>query len=202
MMTIKKMAGPFVLMLLALTGARAEAAMSPLGISIVPPLQFPPENFTVTGLRANVLFGNHQKVYGFDLGVVGNITSQNLTGVQLAGGFNFNKGETHAVLAQVAGGGNWNVNKASIVGIQAAVLVNSNKAESSLVGVGVAALNLTDFTKVYGIQAGLYNSARVVTGFQIGIVNKTDELRGFQIGLINFNNKGLFSVSPFLNFGF
>lgn len=201
-MTMKKMMGPFVLLLLALTGARAEAAMSPLGISIVPPLQFPPENFTVTGVRANLIFGNHHKVYGFDLGVVGNITSQNMTGVQLAGGFNYNKGEAHAVGAQIAGGGNWNVNKVSVVGLQASAFVNANKAEAVLVGLGVSALNLTDHTKVVGVQAGIYNSSRVVTGFQIGVVNKTDELRGFQLGLINFHNKGLFSVSPFINFGF
>ncbi len=182
--------------------APANAGLSPLAVSIVPPVQFPAQDFTVTGARISALWGDHKNVYGLDLGLVGNMTDGEMIGIGVSGIFNYNKGLTTGVFLQAAGLGNFNVNKAMIYGVQIAGLVNSNKAESRVVGLQIAAVNLANYTDIRGIQAGIYNTARDVVGFQIGLVNQCDTLHGLQIGLINFHTRGLFSVAPILNVGF
>jgi hypothetical protein len=184
--------------LLSLPG---HAALSPVGIAILPPVQFPPEDFSVTGVRASLLWGHHRDVYGVDLGLIGNITEQDSVGFALAGGFNWTKGTTTSIV-QAAGVANINENKTNVVGLQAALGINANYATSSVTGLQIALVNMATHTTINGVQAGVFNKALRVNGFQIGLVNVTDSLRGLQIGLINFHNKGLFVVSPIINFGF
>ena len=184
-------------------GSHAQAMLSPLSVNLVPPLQFPPSDFTVTGVRASALWGSHRDVYGFDFGVIGNVTSVNFVGIAVSGGFNMNYGSVTVIGTQLAGLYNYNANKANIYGSQLALGVNYNQAQSALSGLQIAGLaNLSRFTNIYGAQISLFNRAQDVYGFQIGIVNACSNLHGIQIGLLNFNEKGLFSVSPFLNAGF
>ncbi|OYZ13473.1 MAG: hypothetical protein B7Y39_17620 [Bdellovibrio sp. 28-41-41] len=183
-------------------GFKSLAAISPLSLNLVPPLQFPPDDFSVTGARVSILWGQHRDMYGVDLGVIGNITDQTFTGIGVSGLFNYTKGETKALGLQFAGLTNINTGKTGIYGLQAALGLNLNAGESRLVGVGLAVANLTPFTDVYGLQVGIYNKAREVYGLQIGLVNSATNLHGVQIGLLNFNDKGLFAVAPFLNVGF
>jgi len=179
-----------------------QAAMSPLGISLFPPVEIPDDRFSITGVRLNLLVGSHLEVYGFDFGGLGNITNHQMVGLQLAGLFNWNKGESTAIGAQLAAIANFNVSKAHLIGVQAAAILNHNFAESTSSGLIIAALNLTEFTKVVGLEIGFFNKAKEVYGFQIGLVNLTENLHGIQIGLLNFNTQGLFSVVPGLNVGF
>ena len=188
-----------VLGLLALSSGNAYAAFSPVGISIFPPVQFPPSDFTITGARLNLPWGDHHSVFGFDIGIA-NVTRQTMTGIQV-GVLNVNGGMTNAIGLQVGAIGNFNTDKANVYGLQLG-LINFNRAESMVVGLGIAAYNNTPFTKVIGAQVGLFNKANTVYGFQVGIVNSTDSLHGIQVGLLNFNTRGLFSVSPGLNIGF
>jgi hypothetical protein len=178
------------------------AALSPLGFSIIPPAQFPSDNFDIAGARLSVLWGRHRQVYGFDLGALGNMTDVGFTGIAASGLFNYNNGTATVIGLQLAGGANINVNKANIYGLQIALGLNSNQAESSLVGLQFAAINYGPTLRVYGIQAGIYNRAQIVNGFQIGLFNDTDVLRGIQIGLVNIHRRGLFSMAPIINIGF
>jgi len=180
----------------------SQAAMTPLSLGIIPPVQFPPEDFTVAGARISVLWSKHRSVYGIDLGVVGNITTQNFTGLALAGGFNLTNGVTHIIGLQAAGVTNINSNKLSVVGVQIAGISNYNKGEASIGGLQLSLFNYGPVTKIYGIQAGVYNRAQTVYGLQLGLINMTDSLHGIQIGLLNFHNKGLISVAPIINIGF
>lgn len=182
--------------------SKAEAALSPLALNILPPLQFPPDDFNVTGLRFSLLYGRQRAVNALDIGVLGNITTQNFTGLAVAGGFNYTQGQTTILGLQLAGVTNINIQKTNVIGFQVATIMNRNDAASSVVGVQLALVNLADHTDVYGFQLGLYNRALSVYGFQIGLVNVTQNLHGLQIGLLNFNHTGLFVVSPFLNIGF
>ncbi|MCM2278355.1 MAG: hypothetical protein NDJ89_09795 [Oligoflexia bacterium] len=193
---------PLALILFAVSASPAHAALSPLGLSIVPPAQLPPETFTITGARVSALWGEHRQVYGFDLGVIGNKTQTSFGGLAVAGGFNWNQGSAVILGLQAAGVGNINVNKARIVGLQAAAFFNSNQAESTLVGLQVSLGNFSPYTNIYGLQVGVYNRAQHVYGFQLGLINVAQSLHGIQIGLLNFNQTGLFSVSPFINIGF
>jgi hypothetical protein len=181
----------------------AEAAMSPVAIAILPPIQFPPDDFAITGLRASVLWGHHRNVYGLDLALGGNMTDQVFTGAALAGVFNYTTGTTSAVGLQAAGVTNVNLGQTKIYGVQFALGVNYNSAASSVSGLQAALLaNIAPFTDIYGVQFGLYNRAKDVYGLQLGLVNVADNLHGVQIGLVNFNHKGTFVVSPILNVGF
>lgn len=180
---------------------QSHAFYSPLSLSVLPPVQFPPDDFSITGARVSVFYGRHRDVYGLDVGGIGNITDQSFTGLALAGGFNWTKGVTHILGLQLAGGANVNTGKTHVFGLQAALL-NVMTAESSVTGFEIALANLAAHTTVNGLQVGLYNRALVVNGFQIGVINVTETLRGIQIGLLNFHRKGLFTVSPILNIGF
>lgn len=179
----------------------AQGAFSPVSLNILPPVQFPPSDFNITGIRISALYGRQRSVYGVDLGVIGNVTELNFGGVAVSGIFNWSKGQTTVLGAQIAGGMNLNTNKTTVLGLQLAA-VNSNTADATVGGLQVALANLSDHTKIYGFQVGVYNSAYTVNGFQVGVINKTENLRGLQIGLLNFYKNGLFSVCPVLNFGF
>ena len=82
----------FLSLVLLLSVFRAEAGVSPLAFSIVPPVQFPPADFSVTGARLSVVWGEHKNMYGFDFAAIGNMTSQNFGGTAISGIFNYNKG--------------------------------------------------------------------------------------------------------------
>ncbi|QDK45257.1 hypothetical protein DOM22_08870 [Bdellovibrio sp. ZAP7] len=178
------------------------AAVTPISVAIAPPVQFPPQDFSITGIRLSALWGHHRDVYGLDFGVLGNITDQDFVGIGIAGGFNATYGSTNIIGLQLAGLGNYNQQKTNVVGLQAALISNINVAESNVYGVQLAVTNLSTNTSVYGAQLGVYNRAKSVYGIQLGLVNITDNLHGLQIGLVNFNNTGVFKVSPILNVGF
>jgi hypothetical protein len=179
------------------------AAVSPVSVAIAPPIQFPPGDFNVAGVRASLLWGNHRSVYGIDVGVLGNITEQTFTGIAVAGGFNKTGGDTTILGLQLAGGANINTNKTNVIGVQAALGVNYNTAAATVSGLQLALIaNISPFTDIYGFQVGLYNKAKEVYGIQLGLVNIADNLHGIQIGLVNFNAKGPFAISPILNVGF
>lgn len=182
-------------------GLETHAALSPVSVSVAYPVQFPPSDFNITGVRASLLFGKHRDVYGLDLGVLGNITDQDFVGIGISGLFNVTHGQTSALL-QLAGITNINTNKVNIYGAQISALMNMNDAETSIVGLQFALANLSPHTTINGFQIGLYNSAYNVRGFQIGLLNFTENLHGMQIGLLNFNHTGLFVVSPVINIGF
>lgn len=199
---MKKTLSILVVVLSVLTSAVAEAAVSPVSFSLVPPVQFPPSDFTVTGARFSVIYGHHRNFYGVDLGLIGNITDQDFVGLAVAGLFNSVGGNATILGLQAAGGANLNTQKINVYGVQFALGLNSNTAESSVTGVQLAMANISGHTTINGLQVGIYNKARTVNGLQLGLINVTENLRGFQIGLANFHHKGLFVVSPFLNFGF
>lgn len=186
-----------------LTTPIANAALSPLSLNLIPPVQFPPDDFNVAGLRMSVLWGQHRDVYGIDLGLIGNITEQNFVGIGVSGLFNNTRGQTKIIGLQAAGLANVNSNKTDVYGAQLTLGINSNNATSTVTGIQLGLIgNLSGHTTIYGAQIGLYNKAQAVYGLQIGLVNVTKSLHGIQIGLANFNHDGPFAISPFLNIGF
>jgi hypothetical protein len=185
------------------TNESAQAFVSPVSVNIAPPVQFPPSDFNVAGIRASVLWGRQRDVTGIDIGVLGNITEQSFTGLAVSGVFNYTQNTATVLGLQFAGVTNINTNKTSVYGLQLALGANFNQAASMVAGFQIAVLaNVAPFTDIYGFQIGLYNRAKEVYGFQIGLVNVVDNLHGVQIGLVNFNKSGPFAVSPILNVGF
>ena len=185
------------------SGVAAHAAVSPLSVGMVPPVQFPPKSYGVTGVRINPLLGQHRDVYGLDLSLLGGITDQDFVGLAVAGGVNINRGMTTVLGLQLAGVGNFASQKTNVWGLQIAGLMNRMTAESAVNGLQISLLaNIAPSTVIRGAQIGLYNKAKSVYGFQIGLINDCDNLHGIQLGMVNFHRTGLFYVSPFLNIGF
>ena len=160
------------------------SSSAPLSFGIVYPVQFPDDKFLIKGLRLNVLAGKTRGVQGIDLGGIGNITDMEMSGLQIAGLFNWNRGS------------------ATVTGLQAAIGANINVTTSNIYGVQIAIANIGELQSIYGAQIGLYNRADHVHGIQIGLVNVANNLHGLQIGLANYNAAGPFIISPLINFGF
>jgi hypothetical protein len=180
----------------------AEALVSPVGASVIPPLQFPPRGSSIIGARLNLFLGVHESVMGLDLGVVGNMTDRAFGGVQLAGVFNRNKGPTTIDFAQIAGLVNWNLNTSNIYGLQLAGGANINNGRSTLIGLAIAPIgNFAAASAVGGAQIGIINRARQVYGVQLGLLNIAEELHGLQLGLININRSGPLAFVPVVNIG-
>ncbi len=179
----------------------AFAATSPLAVGFIPPVQFPPSDFDVTGLRLSLLVGKHRTMTGIDVGLIGNVTDVEFAGLAISGGFNRSFGPTTIIGLQLAGLANINTQKTSVYGFQLAA-VNSNTAESKIAGFQLGLVNLSQNTTIGGVQVGVYNVAREVYGLQIGLVNRATNLHGLQIGLVNFHEQGVFAVCPIINFGF
>lgn len=182
--------------------AQARNSVSPVAIGILPPIQFPTDDYSITGLRLSALWGWHRDLYGVDIGGLGNVTEQSFVGIAIAGGVNLTQGSTTITGLQLAGVTNINTNKADVYGFQIAGILNWNKAASSVNGVALSLLNIGPHTDIRGVQVGLVNRAQTVYGLQIGLVNMAKSVHGLQIGLINFHENGLFYVAPVLNFGF
>ena len=199
---MKKSIASILAVLSLFTSMPAIAAFSPVGVSILPPLQFPPSDFSITGARISLLYGRQRDVYGLDVGVLGNIVEQDLNGISLSGLFNINHGMTTIWFVQAAGVTNWSTQKLNVYGVQIAGFANIVEAESSVNGLQLSLANLASHTTIRGFQVGVYNVARTVYGFQLGVVNVADSLHGIQIGLLNFHKTGLFVVSPVINIGF
>jgi len=184
------------------SSAWAQAFVSPVGLSLFPPLQFPPADFSIVGVRGSLIWGHHRDVYGLDFAAIGNRTDQDFIGLGVSGIFNWTEGNAKIFFLQGAGLVNVNSKKARIYGVQLAGAANYNSGDSATIGLQLALANLSDHGRVYGFQIGAYNRAHTVYGFQIGLINDATNLHGIQIGLLNFNRKGTVAVSPILNIGF
>lgn len=123
---------------------------SPIGIDLVPYVQFPNTEFSINGLRLSVV-GMNREARGLDLALIGNITTQTFKGLAISGLFNYNKVTS------------------DIIGLQFATLANINMASSRLYGIQIGAYNSVN--TVYGLQLGLVNVTSNLHGVQIGLLN-------------------------------
>lgn len=179
----------FLVLFLPLVGRFGEAAPAalrgPVALALFPPSELPEAEYSIIGLRMSVVMGLHREVSGFDLGLVGNMTTHEFNGTAISGIFNWNQGST------------------AIWGLQAAGLVNINEGTTVVNGLQVALLaNVNERAEVNGVQLGFMNQAKIVRGLQIGLYNQTDYLYGLQIGLANFVEKNALRFFPIVNAGF
>jgi hypothetical protein len=170
----------------------------------------------VNDFSVNILAGYSRGNRILEVAGLGNITREDMTGVQAAGVFNNLRGNAGGLqaggiynfvgdtlsgvqvggIANVGGYGRSPVQVAGISnhlrrangGIQIAGLTND--IGSGQAGLQIAGLvNVTD--TLQGTQiAGLFNRARHLRGVQIGLINVAKENDGVQVGLLNFSNRG------------
>ena len=107
------------------------AGVFPLSIGLIPPAQFPAEDWDVMGLRLNIFVGQHNNVGFIDLGVLGNLSHGDVMGLEIAGVWN--QVAQNAQVIQIAGIGNHVLGQ--FKGLQFAGVVDEENGASSKLGV-------------------------------------------------------------------
>jgi hypothetical protein len=157
----------FVGMLGSSTAMASSSDATPIEIGLFPPLQLPNTGYSVKGLRLAGV-GVNRTAAGLDVGILGNVTDVEFSGMAISGLFNFNRGNS------------------TVYGLQLAGLANLNIGNSTVYGIEIAAYNYAG--SVYGLQIGLVNVANDLHGVQIGIfnINHKGPFRGSPIINVGF----------------
>ena len=179
------MAVSFPVMLTAQAGSPAY----PFQLALASPVALLQPEYSVNGLRLNLIYGANENVNGMDLGLV-NYTTQNHRGLQLGvvnlvGGdlTGFNMGLVNWAGGKVSGSEVGLINWAGgeVAGTQDAFLLNVSRSKVSYQFSLVASWA----EEVEGGQFACFNRATKMTGLQMGVIDITGELHGLQIGLLN-----------------
>ena len=170
---------------------------TPIAIGLATPIQLPYglNRWDVYGLDLNLFYSDAPEMIGLDVGGLGSVVRQDMTGVQVGGLVNFNCCDVYGVRATL--GLNWCGQTA--YGLDVGLCSFGDKfygAEVYLLGsiqrdvTGLAISGLANVTEnqSYGCTiAGAANLAKVAYGFQGAIFfNMTEELHGAQLGLVNW----------------
>ncbi len=121
------------------------ARFSPFMLSIINPIQVPPADFDIGGLKLNIIYGESHGMTGLDVGLfsqnTGDVNALHINGVSVVGG-----------------NGN---------GLMISLLANYVEGEYG--GLQISAFNYA--THLNGLQIGAINIANTAYGLQIGVVN-------------------------------
>jgi hypothetical protein len=136
-------------MVVALAGGvsaqESTARFSPFMLSIINPIQVPPADFDIGGLKLNLIYGESHGMTGLDIGL-----------------FSQNTGDVNAL----------HINGVSVVGGNGNGLMISlvaNYVEGEYGGLQIGAFNYA--THLSGLQIGAINVVNTAYGLQIGVVN-------------------------------
>lgn len=165
----------------------------PIGIYLLPNIGFPGEHWDVGPVRVNIIAGRNRDIYGLDLGLVGNMVTEEFTGLQSAGVFNRIGHSDGAV--QLAG--IFNKCYSGFTGLQVAI---ANVVDGEMDGLQIGLCNRSSVLD--GMQLGVVNIVDSGDGVQIGVINSARELDGLQIGVINVIRDSSMPFLPLLNFAF
>ena len=153
---------------------------SPIGFGLFPPIQFPPTNASVAGLRLSILAAKNANVGFLDLQPLVGITDGDFTGIAIAG--LWNKVGRNASALQI--GGLLNTVDGAFAGLQIAGIANVNSNDFSTDALQIACFNRAGGISG-GVQLGVLNLAKHWSGLQLGVINVAENLNGLQIGLAN-----------------
>lgn len=165
----------------------------PVGLYLLPNIGFPGEHWDVGPLRISIIAGRNRDVYGLDLGLVGNMSTEEFTGFQAAGIFNRVGHSDGAV--QFAG--IFNHSCGDFAGLQVAI---ANIVDGEMDGLQIGLYNRSSVLD--GMQLGFVNIIDSGDGIQIGVINSARELDGLQIGVINVIRDSTMPFLPIVNFAF
>jgi len=117
----------------------------PFQLSLVTPIQIYPDNYSINGLRINLLYGRNASVVGLDWGLINHTTTGLSQGLQL---------------------GMVNLNDADYTGLEYGFV---NVTTANVKGMQWGFVNTAGFAN--GLQLGFVNYAQSMKGLQIGLVN-------------------------------
>jgi hypothetical protein len=151
-----------------------EAAFTPLQISIWDPVQVFPADWSVVGVRANILHGVNARVYGLDIGLLSNRTTSSGGGLSIA-----------------MINGAWGESLGGFVGLESFVgqiRPSRRRHDNGCTYVGAQLGVFNGAESLYGMQFGSVNVANYMNGIQIGhICNRAGNVNGIQ--LASFANR-------------
>jgi len=162
--------------------AEAEAQFSSLLFRV-------PDDSSVNGFRASLLYGELDSMRGFDLGIFSLSKSGSLDGFGFVFGGAWVTGDTSGCSAALI-----NVVEGSSTGVLAGFV---NRTTSLNDGVSLGFLNLSEGHSMVQVNGlGISESSKV----QVGFVNVTKQIESVQIGFINAAENGFLPVFPFFNY--
>lgn len=167
---------------------------SPFAVSVVPPAEWPSENWSVYGVRLNLFAGRHDDVAFLDIGGIANLATGEMAGISTAGLYN-QVAESPGAL-QTAGIVSLCHN--SFSGIQVSGVFA--KVADLMTGLQVSPIALSG--TLQGLQIGVFNRVERMVGLQVGVVNYAYQADGLQIGLLNAIADSQMPVMPLANIGF
>lgn len=150
-----------------------------LELALASPLQLPPANWNVYGLRLGAIYSESFRVCGLDAGLVG-LARDSFSGIQFQAVADWTEGDAAGIqLAGIA-----NIVAGNATGGQLSAIVNY--ARGDFTGLQLASIN-HDGT-FYGFQAGVFNYVKGISwGLQAGLANAAvNEWRGWSLGLCNY----------------
>lgn len=153
----------------------SDRAYTPFMLSLVTPLQVPPRDFDVGGLRINAIYGECHDFDGLDLSALAGRTTGHANGFQAS------------LLANIVDGNG--------LGLQAGA-VNFVRGEYEGLQLGLCANYIQ---KAQALQIGFYNGAEYIEGMQIGVINTTRRMIGVQIGVVNVIQDNDVPFLPIIN---
>ena len=176
---------PFVCVLFLANAAFAETAFQ----FAVPGANMP-DDPEVGGMRFSLIYGDNQRMSGFDLGLLSLSETSSMSGLAMIAG-------VHRVTGEMSGGAAF-----SFVISHTGSDTGMNGAFVNLVNDTEGALNLGFVTVAQGatlVDVGGINVSKRSTA-QIGFLNITKTLEVFQFGFLNMAENGFLPIFPVFNF--
>lgn len=148
-------------------------------LGIATPIQLPLSNWSVNGLRWNLIYGESFDLYGLDLGLVGYNLGK-MVGLQLMAAADWVDSDMEGVQF----GGIANVVCGNAAGLQLGGVVNYTRGDFA--GAQIAPVNFNG--TFYGFQAGVFNYDKGISwGLQLGLANAdVNEFHGWAVGAVNY----------------
>ncbi len=140
------------------TAVAGEVPVSPVMLSLMTPVQGPPPEWDIKGLRINLLYGRCRNLHGLDLGLVSHTTG-NQIGLSV-GLVNFTEGK--------------------FTGLQVGAVNIGDRVSALQVGL------FNEADDMSGLQIGLINHTRLMRGVQIGLINVIENNDLSFLPLFNF----------------
>lgn len=149
-----------------------------------------PDDPNVNGFRFTLIYGENDRMSGFDMGILSLAESKELSGMAMVLGL-------HRLTGDMDGGAAFslvNLHSGNDVGFNAAFVNKVNNAEGA---VGLGFVNIAAGATL--VDIGGLNLAKQST-VQVGFVNIATKLEGFQLGILNIAENGFLPVFPIFNF--
>ena len=153
--------------------AMQQGRTTPFMLAIFDPVQVPPSDWDVAGLRLSILYGKCNVLKGLDIGLVNE--SDYLQGIQIG-------------IVNADG---------DVAGLRVSALYGDANV---MKGLDIGLFNACN--ALQGWQIGLFNTAKLMKGLQLGVVNHAEQAIGVQIGLVNIIEDKDIPFLPIINASF